>query len=92
MYIQSFYHVYTKRGHNQTIAQMNQYSGTRKKSPRSLHTEDGKFSPDYGNETKKLRSIRLTDTAWELLAEIADKNHITRTEVIELFARGENLY
>ena len=54
--------------------------------------EDGKFSPDYGNETKKLRSIRLTDTAWELLAEIADKNHITRTEVIELFARGENLY
>lgn len=71
---------------------MNQYSGTRQKSPRRLHTEDGKFTTDYALETKRLRSMRLTDTAWELLAEIADKNHITRTEVIELFARGEDLY
>ena len=36
--------------------------------------------------------MRLTDTAWELLAEIAEKNQITRTEVIEMFARGEELY
>ena len=71
---------------------MNQYSGTRKKSPRRLHSIDGKFTPDYTGETKRLRSMRLTDTAWELLAEIAEKNQITRTEVIELFARGEDLY
>lgn len=71
---------------------MNQYSGTRKKSPRRPHAEDGRFTPDYAGETKRLRSMRLTDTAWELLAEIAEKNHITRTEVIELFARGEDLY
>ncbi len=36
--------------------------------------------------------MRLTDTAWKLLAEIAQKNHITRTEVIEIFARGGDLY
>jgi hypothetical protein len=40
---------------------MNQYSGTRKKSPRRLHAEDGKFTPDYTGETKRLRSMRLTD-------------------------------
>ena len=71
---------------------MNQYSGTRQKSPRRVHTKDGKFTPDYAGETKRLRSMRLTDTAWDLLAEIAQKNQITRTEVIEFFARGEDLY
>jgi hypothetical protein len=71
---------------------MNQYSGTKQKSPRRLHNEDGKFVSDYPGEIKRLRSIRLTDTAWELLAEIAERNHITRTEVIEMFVRGEDLY
>ena len=70
---------------------MDRYSGTRKKSPRRLHAKDGTFTSDYAGETKRLRSMRLTDTAWELLAEIAEKNQITRTEVIELFARGEDL-
>jgi len=71
---------------------MNQYSGTKLKSPRRLHTPDGKFAPDYAGEPKRLRSMRLTDTAWEKLAEIAAHNHITRTEVIEIFARGGELY
>ena len=71
---------------------MNQYSGTKQKSSRRLHAPDGKFVPDYPGETKRLRTMRLTDTAWKLLAEIAQKNHITRTEVIEIFARGGDLY
>jgi hypothetical protein len=40
-------------------------SGTKQKSPRRLHAEDGKFVPDYAGETKHLRSMRLTDTAWK---------------------------
>ncbi len=71
---------------------MDQYSGTKQKSPRRLHTDKGTFASDYSGEPKRLRSIRLTDTAWEKLAEIAQKNHLTRTEVIEIFARGEALY
>ncbi len=70
---------------------MNQYSGTKQKSPRRLRTLNGQFEPDNAEEIKRLRSIRLTDTAWEKLAEIAEKNQITRTEVIEIFARGEEL-
>jgi len=42
---------------------------------------------DYGSEPKQLRSIRLTDTAWEQLAELAEKNNLTRSEMIEIFAR-----
>nr|WP_293100519.1 hypothetical protein [Okeania sp. SIO2F4] len=49
---------------------MNQYSGTKQKSQGRLHNEPG--------EVKRLRKIRLTDTAWELLAEITLKNQITR--------------
>ncbi|NEQ72404.1 MAG: SMC-Scp complex subunit ScpB [Okeania sp. SIO2C9] len=71
---------------------MNQYSGIKQKSQRRLHNEDGKFAPDYSGEVKRLTTMRLTDTAWELLAEIALKNQITRTEVIEMFVRGEELY
>lgn len=72
--------------------EMNQYSGIKQKSPRRPRTLNGQFEPDNTEEIKRLRSIRLTDTAWEKLAEIAEKNHITRTEVIEIFARGEELY
>jgi AcrR family transcriptional regulator len=65
----------------------NQYSGTRQKSPRRKRTPSGRFKTDYGSEPKQLRSIRLTNTAWEKLAELADKNHLTRSEMIETFAR-----
>lgn len=77
--------MYILRRENSKSFLMNQYSGTKQKSPRRLHHEDGKFVSDYPGEVKRLRSMRLTDTAWKLLAEIAQKNHITRTEVIEMF-------
>ncbi|URD48496.1 transcriptional regulator [Chroococcidiopsis sp. CCNUC1] len=68
------------------------YSGTKQKSPRRLHTAAGKFAPDYQEEPKRLRTMRLTDTAWAKLAQIADRNQITRSEVIEIFARDGELY
>lgn len=71
---------------------MDQYSGTRQKSQRRPRTPDGKFETDYGDSPKRLRSIRLTNEAWEKLLEIAEKNQVTRSEVIEIFARGGELY
>ncbi|MBD2346338.1 TetR/AcrR family transcriptional regulator [Anabaena subtropica] len=65
----------------------NQYSGTRQKSPRRKRSASGKFQMDYGSEPKQLRSIRLTDTAWKQLAELAQENNLTRSEMIEIFAR-----
>ena len=62
------------------------YSGTRHKSPRRKRTPGGKFQADYGSETKKLRSIRLTDTAWTKLDKLAQENNLTCSEMIELFA------
>jgi AcrR family transcriptional regulator len=65
----------------------NKYSGTRHKSPRRKRTQGGQFQADYGAETKKLRSIRLTDIAWAKLDELAHANNLTRSEMIEIFAR-----
>jgi hypothetical protein len=56
-------------------------------SPRRKRTPGGKFQADYGVESKKLRSIRLTDTAWAKLDELAAANNLTRSEMIEIFAR-----
>ncbi|MEA5619078.1 TetR/AcrR family transcriptional regulator [Cronbergia sp. UHCC 0137] len=67
----------------------NQYSGTRHKSPRRKRNSTGKFQSDYEKEAKQLRSIRLTDTAWEKLAELAEQNQLTRSEMIERFARND---
>ncbi|WP_353932487.1 TetR/AcrR family transcriptional regulator [Okeanomitos corallinicola TIOX110] len=64
-----------------------QYSGTRRKASRRKRTSGGKFEADYGDETKKLRSIRLTDTAWAKLDELAQEKNLTRSEMIEIFAR-----
>lgn len=64
------------------------YSGTRQKSPRRKRSASGKFEPDYQREPKRLRSIRLTDTAWEQLAAIAKENQLTRSELIEILARN----
>ena len=63
------------------------YSGTRHKSPRRKRTGGGRFQADYGAETKKLRSMRLTDTAWAKLDELAAANNLTRSEMVEIFAR-----
>ncbi|MBD2595255.1 TetR family transcriptional regulator [Nostoc sp. MBR 210] len=67
------------------------YTGTRQKTPRRKRTSSGKFQTDYRSEPKQLRSIRLTDTAWEKLAELAAENNLTRSEMIEIFARQSNL-
>ncbi|MEA5581983.1 TetR/AcrR family transcriptional regulator [Nodularia harveyana UHCC-0300] len=76
---------------NQTPKTPNQYSGTVQKSPRRKRTASGKFKMDYGREPKHLRSMRLTDTAWEKLAELAAKHNMTRSEAMEIFARNGTL-
>ncbi len=65
-----------------------QYSGTRQKSSRRNRKNSGKFERDYDSEPKRLRSIRLTDTAWEKLAQVAGKHELTRSEMIEIIARN----
>ncbi|MCF4969558.1 TetR/AcrR family transcriptional regulator [Nostoc sp. CMAA1605] len=64
-----------------------QSADTQQKSPKRKRHATGKFQMQYANEPKQLRSIRLTDTAWEKLAELADKHNISRSEAIEIFAR-----
>lgn len=54
--------------------------------PRDGH---GQFAPKLGEE-KKLRSLRLTDTAWNKLQEKADRLAVTKTDIIEQLAREEN--
>lgn len=68
-----------------------QYSGTRQKSSRRNRKNSGKFERDYDSEPKRLRSIRLTDTAWEKLAQVAGKHELTRSEMIEIIARDGEL-
>jgi AcrR family transcriptional regulator len=63
------------------------YAAIKAKSSRRKRSSSGRFERDY-TEPKQLRSIRLTDTAWSNLETIAKKNQLTRTEAIELLARG----
>ncbi len=64
------------------------YTAIRDKTSRRKRSSSGKFEPDY-QEPKQVRSLRLTDTAWANLDTIAQKNNLTRSEFIELLARGE---
>jgi AcrR family transcriptional regulator len=68
-----------------------QYSGTRQKSSRRNRKNSGKFERDYDSEPKRLRSIRLTDTAWEKLAQVSATHELTRSEMIEIIARDGEL-
>jgi hypothetical protein len=72
-------------------AKMNQYSGIRQKSKRRGRLANGTFEADYVSEPKRLRSMRLTDIAWENLATLAAQYQLTRSEVIEIFARDGGL-
>jgi AcrR family transcriptional regulator len=63
------------------------YAAIKDKSSRRNRSSSGRFERDY-TEPKHLRSIRLTDTAWLTLDTIAKRNNLTRTEAIELLARG----
>ena len=64
------------------------YAGIREKTSRRKRSSCGKFEQDY-QEPKQVRSLRLTDTAWENLHAIAQQNNLTRSEFIELLSRGE---
>jgi AcrR family transcriptional regulator len=63
------------------------YAAIKDKSSRRKRSSSGRFERDY-TEAKYLRSVRLTDTAWDNLEAIATRNNLTRTEAIELLARG----
>ncbi|MGB3652260.1 MAG: TetR/AcrR family transcriptional regulator [Rivularia sp. (in: cyanobacteria)] len=67
---------------------VDKYAGIREKTSRRKRSSSGKFEQDY-QEPKQVRSLRLTDTAWENLDAIAQKNNLTRSEFIELLARGK---
>jgi len=45
-------------------------------------TEGGKFAPK-SDEPRHVRSIRLTDTTWEVLGAIAIQRGITRADLLE---------
>ncbi len=49
--------------------------------------QDGRFIPK-GDSPRSLRSMRLTDAAWEGLRQIAEADSLSRTDVIERFALG----
>ncbi len=66
------------------------YTAIKDKSSRRKRSSSGRFERDY-TEPKHLRSIRLTDTAWSNLEATATRNNLTRTEAIELLARGIQL-
>ncbi|AFY58815.1 transcriptional regulator [Rivularia sp. PCC 7116] len=66
----------------------NKYARIKEKSSRRKRSSSGKFEQDY-QEPKQVRSLRLTDTAWENLDKIARDNNLTRSELVECLARGE---
>ena len=72
------------------IIDRDKYAAIKDKSSRRKRARSGRFERDY-TEQKYLRSIRLTDTAWSNLEATATKNNLTRTEAIELLARGVQL-
>ncbi|MEM9927702.1 MAG: TetR/AcrR family transcriptional regulator [Cyanobacteria bacterium P01_D01_bin.50] len=69
-------------------ADEDKYSAIREKTTRRKRSSSGKFERDY-QEAKHVRSLRLTDTAWKNLDARAQQNNLTRSEFIELLARGE---
>lgn len=44
------------------------------------------------DEPKKLRSVRLTDSAWNSLARIASERGMTRTDLLEEWVREKSSY
>jgi predicted DNA-binding ribbon-helix-helix protein len=45
-------------------------------------TESGKFAPK-SDEPRHVRSIRVTDSAWEVLGAVAAQRGITRADLLE---------
>ena len=50
--------------------------------------ESGKFAAK-SNENRQVRSIRLTDSAWDTLGKIADERSITRADLVEIWMNNE---
>jgi hypothetical protein len=50
--------------------------------PERQRNQGGKFV-QKSDEMRKVRSVRLTDTAWNELGRIADQQDITRADLIE---------
>lgn len=48
-------------------------------------TEQGRFAPK-SEEYRQVRSIRLTDSAWQKIGFAAEKRRITRADLIEQMA------
>lgn len=72
---------------NQTHQSAAQASELKHKASRRKRSASGQFERDYQREPKRLRSVRLTDTAWEKLDAIAQKRQMSRSELIETLAR-----
>jgi hypothetical protein len=56
-----------------------------------IRGDNGKFI-QKSNELRPVRSIRATDSTWEMLGNIADKQRITRADLIEHFALNHVLH
>jgi hypothetical protein len=51
--------------------------------------ENGQFAPkEYGQ--KKIRSMMLSDHAWDTLKKLADSKGVSRTDIIEEYTRLTN--
>jgi predicted DNA-binding ribbon-helix-helix protein len=50
---------------------------------------DGRFAAK-SEEVRQVRSIRLTDEAWENLGKLAESRSITRADLMEEFTRGNS--
>lgn len=54
-----------------------------------VRSEGGLFGMK-GDQPRRVRSLRLTDSAWESLGELADQRGITRSDLIEEIASRLN--
>lgn len=50
-----------------------------------IRGEHGLFT-QIGDEQRKVRSLRLTDSTWDTLGQIAEENEASRADLIEEFA------
>lgn len=58
----------------------------------TVHTRNnqGRFTAK-SDENREVRSLRLTETTWQRLGELANRRHITRADLIEQAVESELL-
>jgi hypothetical protein len=54
----------------------------------NMRQTGGKFAPK-SDAPRKVRSVNLTDAAWEWLARTAERANLTRNDYLEALARGD---